>query len=69
MDVKTKTTYVVSKPYELDGEKHKVGSKVQLTYLEAGYWLTGGFLTPEPLVLEPTTEQPSAAPTDAHQVH
>lgn len=68
MDVKTKTTYVVTKPFELDGKKLKVGSKVQMTYLEAGYWLTGGFLMPEHLVLEPTTEQPTAAQTDATKV-
>jgi len=68
MDVKTKTTYVVTKPFELDGKKLKVSDKVKLNYLEAGYWLTGGFLMPEHLVLEPTTEQPTAAQTDAPAV-
>jgi len=68
MDVKTKITYVVTKQFELDGKKLKVSDKVKLNYLEAGYWLTGGFLMPEHLVLEPKTEQPTAAQTDAPAV-
>lgn len=69
MDTKTKNPYVVNKPFELDGKKLKQGSKVQLNYLEAGYWLTGGYLTPEHLMAEepaqastPQTEAPTDAP-------
>jgi hypothetical protein len=67
MDVKTKTTYVVTKPFELDGKKLKVSDKVKLNYLEAGYLLTSGFLMPEHLMAaEPVTQaQAQAEPEQA----
>lgn len=65
MDTKTKNAYVVTKPFELDRKKLKQGSKVQLNYLEAGYWLSGGYLMPEHLVAEAPTTIPTEAPTDA----